>query len=119
MKNQPSIIDAAIEAGVTEFYPSEFGNDISQGSYLTNRYFRDKHITRAHLEKAAKAHPGFNYTLIIVGAFVEYVLTNPQFGFDLEKHTFTMYGPPGKMEPFTATAELVPISLPYGLTTHN
>src|SRR5258708_6076682 len=42
MKYQPAIIDAAIEGGIKEFYPSEYGSDFEQGAYQTNRYFKDK-----------------------------------------------------------------------------
>lgn len=94
MKLQPSIIDAAIASGVTEFYPSEFGGDIEQGTLLTSRYMRDKHITRAHLRASAKKHPGFNYTFIMCGGFSEFGL-HPWFGTDIEKRTFTFYGDPG------------------------
>lgn len=104
MKYQPAIIDAAVAAGVTEFYPSEFGNDIEQGEYLTNRYFRDKHITRQHLRNVAKKNPGFNYTFLITGGFIEFAL-HPLFGMDIDKHTFTFYGPPEKEDVFTAVHE--------------
>ena len=60
MKYQPAIIDAAVSAGVTDSYPSEFGSDISQGAYLTNRYFHNKQITRKHLVKAAEQRKGFD-----------------------------------------------------------
>lgn len=54
MKLQPEIIDAAISAGVTHFYPSEFGGDIGREPFLHERYFRDKHLTRNHLAKRAE-----------------------------------------------------------------
>jgi hypothetical protein len=104
MKLQPAIIDAAIEGGVTEFYPSEFGSDISQGKYLTNRYFRDKRLTRNHLREVVKKHPGFNYTFMITGGFSEFVC-HPIFGVDIQKHTFTFYGTPEKKEPLGSTSE--------------
>lgn len=104
MKCQPAIIDAAMAAGVTEFYPSEFGSDIGQVDYLTNRYFRDKHITRQHLRNVAKKNPGFNYTFLITGGFIEFAL-DPLFGMDIDKHTFAFYGPPEKQESLTAVYE--------------
>ncbi|KAH7385212.1 hypothetical protein DE146DRAFT_759474 [Phaeosphaeria sp. MPI-PUGE-AT-0046c] len=105
MKYQPAIIDAAITAGVTEFYPSEFGSDIGQGDYLTHRYWRDKRITRQHLYKVAKENVGFNYTFIITGGFIEFAL-HPLFGMDIDKHTFTFYGPPEKQEALTAVRDV-------------
>jgi hypothetical protein len=104
MKYQPEIIDAAISAGVTNFYPSEFGSDISQGAYLSNRYFRDKQITRKHLAKVAENHKGFGYTLMITGSFAEYA-ANPVFGIDPEEGTFDFFGPKEKKEPFTGILE--------------
>jgi hypothetical protein len=104
MKCQPVIIDAAMAAGVTEFYPSEFGSDIGQGDYLINRYWRDKHITRQYLRNVAKKNPGFNYTFLITGGFIEFAL-HPLFGMDIDKHTFTFYGPSTKQEALTAVYE--------------
>lgn len=104
MKFQPAIIDAAMAAGVTELYPSEFGSDIGQGDYLTNRYWRDKRITRQHLRDVAKKNPGFNYTFLVTGGFMEFAL-HPIFGMDIDKHTFTLYGPPEKQEALTAVRE--------------
>jgi len=105
MAQQPAIIDAAVSAGVTNFYPSEFGSDISQGAYRTNRYFRDKHITRDHLAKVAAEHKGFGYTLIVNGGFAEYA-AHPAFGIDPEKGTFEFFGPKEKREPFTGVKDI-------------
>jgi hypothetical protein len=106
MKFQPAIIDAAIAAGVTEFYPSEFGSDIGQGGYMTHRYWRDKVMTREHLRAVAKTKPGFNYTFVVTGGFIEFAL-HPLFGMDIDRHTFTFYGQPEKQEALTAVNELV------------
>jgi hypothetical protein len=59
MQDQSQMIDAAIAAGVTHFYRSEFGVDIDQEPFKGERYFRDKHLTRNHLQKSAKEVPGF------------------------------------------------------------
>jgi hypothetical protein len=104
MKFQAAIINAAMAAGVTEFYPSEFGSDLGQGDYLTNRYWRDKHITRQYLRNVAKKNPGFNYTFLITGGFIEFAL-HPLFGMDIDKSTFTFCGPPEKQEALTAVHE--------------
>lgn len=106
MQYQPAIIDAALSSGVTNFYPSEFGSDISQGAYRTNRYFREKHNTRAHLAKVAEVHKGFGYTLIINAGFAEYA-AHPAFGFDPENFTFEFFGPKEKREPLTGVRESV------------
>ncbi|SRR6266480_1957550 len=48
---QPQVIDTAIKAGVRHFYPSEFGGDITAGDNWNQRYYRDKVLTREHLQK--------------------------------------------------------------------
>ncbi|GKZ34365.1 hypothetical protein AbraIFM66950_004596 [Aspergillus brasiliensis] len=92
MVDQPQMIDAAIEAGVTHFYPSEFGVDISQPAFLQERYFRDKHLTREHLRKTARELPGFVFTEMIIGAFAETFILSDVFGLDRQARTFTYYG---------------------------
>lgn len=92
MVDQPQMIDAAIEAGVTHFYPSEFGVDIDQPFFLQERYFRDKHSTREHLRKRAREVPGFVFTEIIIGAFAETFVLSSVFGLDRQGRTFTYYG---------------------------
>jgi hypothetical protein len=106
LASQPAIIDAAVAGGVREFYPSEFGADIDVEPYLSTRYFRDKQITRKHLEMAASKNPGFGYTYMLVGAITEYPAT-PFFGVDTEKHTFTFYGEPEMKAAFTSINEYV------------
>ncbi|KAH8651242.1 hypothetical protein BX600DRAFT_387342 [Xylariales sp. PMI_506] len=88
---QPQIIDAAIEGGVRHFYPSEFGADITKGNNWTQRYYRDKVITREHLEKRATEVPDLGWTYIVIGRFTEYA-TLSYFGFDHENRTATIYG---------------------------
>lgn len=106
MALQPAIITAATEAGVTHFYPSEFGSDIAQGPYLTHRFFSEKHLTRHHLEKTVEKYKdnGFGYTVILCGAFAEYA-AHPAFGVVTEEAKFEFFGDGGKREPFTSVAE--------------
>ena len=87
------MIDAAIEAGVTHFYASEWNSDISQKEIYHMRYFRDKQLVRAHLAARAKANPDFKYTLFITGIFAEWS-TLPLYGFDHATATATIYGTP-------------------------
>lgn len=90
--DQPEMIDAAIEAGITHFYPSEFGVDIGQPAYLQERYFQDKHLTRQHLRKKASVVPGFVFTEVIIGVFAETFVLSDVFGLDRQGRTFTYYG---------------------------
>jgi NmrA-like family len=104
LASQPAIIDAAEAAGVREFYPSEFGADIDVEPFLSTRYFRDKVITRKHLEMTAKKTPEFGYTYMLVGGIAEYLAT-PFFGVDMEKRTFTFYGELETKAAFTSLNE--------------
>jgi hypothetical protein len=85
------MIDAAIAAGVTHFYRSEFGVDIDQEPFKGERYFRDKHLTRNHLQKSAKEVPGFCFTYIIIGVFGETFTLTPVFGVGRENKEFTFF----------------------------
>ena len=93
MKLQPAMIDAAIVAGVTHFYASEWNSDISQKEIYNMRYFRDKQMVRAHLGARAKDNPDFKYTLFITGIFTEWS-TLELYGFDHENATAAIYGKP-------------------------
>jgi hypothetical protein len=93
MKLQPEMIDAAITAGVTHFYPSEWNSDISQREIYNMRYFREKQMVRAHLAARAKENPDFKYTLFITGIFTEWS-TLEFYGFDHENATAAIYGKP-------------------------
>lgn len=103
------MIDLAISAGVQHFYPSEWGAEISQAGLAKNRYFRDKIATRDHLRAAAKAHPGFRYTLIVVAHFAEWI-PHPIFGFDEKTRTFESYGSPDATLELTAVPECVSVN---------
>jgi hypothetical protein len=67
----PTIIEAAISARVTHFYPSEWNSDISARAIYSMRYCRDKQATRSQLAAVAKMHPDFRYTLFVTGIFTE------------------------------------------------
>jgi hypothetical protein len=93
LRLQPAIIEAAIAGGVTHFYPSEYGADLSQDALHNVRYFRDKQVTRSHLAAAAKSHPEFQYTLLLTGGFTEWIVS-PPYGVDYEKKSLVAYGSP-------------------------
>lgn len=77
------MIDAAIAGGVPHFYPSESGSDLSHLVALKQRYFRDKQITRRHLEKVAKENDRFTYTY-------KYA-TYPISGFDRDERSIEFF----------------------------
>ncbi|KAF8142730.1 hypothetical protein K438DRAFT_1994641 [Mycena galopus ATCC 62051] len=105
MKLQPGMIDAAIAGGVRHFYPSELGTD-SYVSIGKRRYFRDKIATREHLRDRAREVPGFAYTLLMTGAFTEFV-PSPFNNVDIENNTAGSYGAPDALISVTALPDIV------------
>ncbi|KAH7305652.1 hypothetical protein BKA65DRAFT_578543 [Rhexocercosporidium sp. MPI-PUGE-AT-0058] len=105
MKLQPQIIDAAIAGGVTHFYPSEFGSDLSHPAAVTQRYFRDKQVTRRHLEHVAKKHDTFGYTYIMNGGFAEFA-AHPAFGFNQAERKFEFWGDTKRVQPFAGVKDV-------------
>ena len=93
IKNQPSLIDTALAGGVRHWYPSEFGADLTIGDNWNERYYRDKVLTRVHLQKRASENPEFGYTYFLDGRFTEWAPT-PHFGSDMKTHTAHIVGEP-------------------------
>lgn len=106
LRLQPAMIEAAVQAGVTHFYPSEWNSDISQKEIYSMRYFRDKQVTRSHLAATAKRHPAFKYTLFITGIFTEWSVLE-FYGFDHEKLKVSVYGEPNAIVGVTSIPEYV------------
>lgn len=106
MRLQTAMIDAAIKAGVTHFYASEWNSDISQPEIAEMRYFRDKQMVRAHLAERAKEHPDFKYTLFITAIFTEWSVLE-FYGFDHENATAAIYGRPDARVGVTSMPEYV------------
>ena len=69
---QIGIIDAAVEAGVKFFIPSEFG---LANTHLKLRrdfpIFEDKIAIQDHLERLSQSH-GISYALVFVGLFLDW-----------------------------------------------
>jgi hypothetical protein len=99
------MIDASIEAGVSHFYPSEFGVDIGQEAFLEERYFRDKHLTRRYLRDKADKVPGFVFTEIIIGVFAETFVLSDAFGLDRKNKDFVYYGDMDDTKSISSMAE--------------
>ncbi|KAI9506279.1 hypothetical protein GGI25_002277 [Coemansia spiralis] len=95
---QPTIIEAAIEADVKWFIPSEFGVDVERHPNKTLPMFAQKLRARELLESQSK----LAYTYILVGEFAD-VFVLPLFGIDFEKRTVNI---PGKgTVPITFTSQ--------------
>ena len=122
VKFQPTIIDSAITAGVRHFYTSEWGADLSVGSNWAQRYYRDKVLTREHLEKRGKAAdtPDLGWTYILVGRLTEYSITK-HFGFDNAQRRADIYGTPTGRQSLISTPDAVAFTMetlkhPFSMT---
>ncbi|KAL8730585.1 MAG: hypothetical protein Q9181_004611 [Wetmoreana brouardii] len=85
-----SIADAAAEAGVKRFIPSEFGSDTSNPKVLALiPLFSAKDDITGYLK--TKESSGLTWTAIINGAFFDWGLQTGFLGFDLKSNTATIY----------------------------
>ena len=107
---QPAMISAALSAGVTHFYPSEWNSDISQLALYKTRYFREKQVVRTYLADQAEQHPGFKYTLFITAIFTEWAIL-PLYGFNHKKREVIAYGKPDALVGMTSIPEYVSLNL--------
>ena len=71
---QNALVDAAFEAGVTRFLPSEFGCDTAHEHVKDSPVFAPKIQTRAHLDSLAAKNPNFSYTALFTGPFLDFGL---------------------------------------------
>ncbi|KAL9598544.1 MAG: hypothetical protein Q9219_004446 [cf. Caloplaca sp. 3 TL-2023] len=85
-----SIADAAAEAGVKRFIPSEFGSDTSSPETVALvPIFAGKAQMTGYLK--TKESSGMSWTAIINGAFFDWGLLNGFLGFDIKSNTATIY----------------------------
>ncbi|KAH8123538.1 hypothetical protein ACSS6W_000940 [Trichoderma asperelloides] len=108
IKYQPTIIDTGIKAGVRHFYPSEWGADLTAGSNWTQRYYRDKVLTREHLEKRGRDEdtPDLGWTYIQLGRLAEWSIIK-HFGINNANHTADIYGTPEGRQSLLSTADAI------------
>jgi glutamyl-tRNA reductase len=69
VKVQLLMIEAAAEAGVHRFLPSEFGFDLTIPSNREERVYAMKIAVTDKLKEVSKKYPGFTYTLLAIGLF--------------------------------------------------
>lgn len=74
LDNQLLLIDAAVEAGVRRFIPSEFGSDTTNPKAAGLPVFRNKIITQKALAERASSSD-FTYTTLITGPLLGWGLT--------------------------------------------
>ena len=83
-----SLIKAALAAGVKWFIPSEFGIDTSHPVAASNPVLASKVATGKLLQENESR---LAYTFIDTGLFLDWGLDNGFLGFDLSKHSATLY----------------------------
>lgn len=88
--SQKGIIDAAIDAGVKRFIPSEFGSNLAIKVNAELPLMAPKVEIDHYLEKKAKEHPDFSYTIQTNGPFFDWCLKAGLFG-NLKTHEMTLY----------------------------
>jgi putative NADH-flavin reductase len=88
--SQKKIIDAAINAGVKRFLPSDFGSDLSVEANKSVPFNMPKTEIHEYLEGKAKNHPDFSYTFVTNGPFFDWCLAVGLFG-DLKAHDMTLW----------------------------
>ncbi|KAM0524465.1 hypothetical protein ACHAPE_000559 [Trichoderma viride] len=108
IKYQPTIIDTAIKAGVRHFYTSEWGADLTAGSNWTQRYYRDKVITREHLAKRGREEdtPDLGWTYVNLGRLTEWSIIK-HFGVDNANHTASIFGTSEGRQSLLSTADAI------------
>ncbi|KZF22473.1 NAD(P)-binding protein [Xylona heveae TC161] len=100
LSDQKKIIDAAIEAGVKRFIPSEFGSNIWDKKTLELvPVFGKKKDVVEYLR--SKESDGLTWTDIITGPFFDWGLKAGFLGFDLKSNTATIFDDGNR--PFSTT----------------
>lgn len=72
--SQIALIDAAEQAGVKRFIPSEFGHNFeSEAAAIDSVVLMPKREVLVYLKEKAAQHPDFTYTPIATGPFLDWV----------------------------------------------
>ncbi len=99
--SQNPLIDAAAAAGVRRFIPAEFGVDSRNALCVQLPMCAPKAATQRYLEEKSRAHPGFTYTAVANGLFLDWCLREGII-LDVPRRAATLYN--GGDVPFSATA---------------
>ncbi|KAI0178414.1 hypothetical protein BJ166DRAFT_620285 [Pestalotiopsis sp. NC0098] len=89
LSKQLLLVQAAADAGVKRFLPSEFGSDASHPKTSQLPIYKDKLAVHSALEKEAAAGR-LTYTLVITGAFFDWGLSVGWIA-DARNRSITMY----------------------------
>lgn len=98
--SQNPLIDASVTAGVKRFIPAEFGMDSANQLCAQLPVCAPKVDTQKYLQEKSKSNPGFTYTAIANGLFLDWGL-NMNFILNLAEHSAILYN--GGDVPFSTT----------------
>lgn len=104
--SQNPLIDAAAAAGVTRFIPAEFGMDSMNPLCVELPVCAPKTATQRYLSEKSKSHPGFSWTAIANGLFLDWCLEEGII-LDLARHKATLYNGGGVRFSATLLADIV------------
>lgn len=90
LHTQPALVDAAIEAGVSRFLPSEFGANTDVPLTGQIPIFHRKVEFREWLAKKAAENPSLSYSFVVQGPFFDYCVSAGFFA-DLKNQEITLY----------------------------
>jgi hypothetical protein len=98
--SQNMLIDASVAAGVTRYFPSEFGTDTENPKCIELPVFANKIQALDYLKSKASSNPHFSYTALCAGLFLDWGL---EVGFivNVKTHSATIYD--WGDHPFSAT----------------
>jgi len=88
--DQILLVDAAAEAGVKRFVPSEFGGDTTHPHFASNAVFQAKVKISDHIKELAKQGK-ISYTLVFTGAFADWGFANGFLGYNIKTHEASIY----------------------------
>lgn len=88
--SQNPLIDAAVAAGVKRFIPAEFGMDSANALCIELPVCAPKAETQRYLLEESDSNPGFTYTAIANGLFLDWGLKMGLI-LNLDQHTAILY----------------------------
>lgn len=100
MDAQTPLIEAAVAAGVRRFLPSEFCANIGNPKAATLPVYHPKIVIHEVIQRYARDHPSFTYTLIRNGPFLDWSLA---YGFFLNLNGGSTPFYDGGDRPFSTT----------------
>ncbi len=98
--SQYPLIDASVAAGVTRYFPSEYGNNTANPKCMELPVFASKTQAVEYLKAKSAANPHFSYTALCTGLFLDWGL-DVGFIVNPKTHSATIYD--GGDLPFSTT----------------